>query len=310
MTNRKGLPVSAVAAVVMAALTACGSWLGAASDPGAAATRPTTTTSLTLVGQTPTATPLPQAGLRLGVVGDFGTGGAAEHAVADRMCVRHRAEPYDLVLTTGDNVYPTGAPERFDEAFFDPFACLIDDGVDFRAVLGNHDVQTDGGRPELEEPAFGMKGRNYILRSRGVRLVMTSAYPLEMRWLRRATRASAEDRWTIVVFHPPVYSPGTNHGSTPGFRPRLPRLFQRRGVDLVLNGHDHLYAVTKPLRRIRYVVTGGGGAPLYRCGDAWFSERCASRHHFLEVESSDDEIVVRAVSPSGRVFDSFRTAGR
>jgi hypothetical protein len=45
-------------------------------------------------------------------------------------------------------------------------------------------------------------------------------------------------------------------------RPLLDSLFQKHGVKLVFQGHDHLYYRTVR-SGITYVVTGGGGAPLY-----------------------------------------------
>ena len=244
------------------------------------------------------------------VIGDWGTGNATQYALGRRMCERRKRRPFDLVITTGDNIYPAGEPEDFPPNFYRPFACLLENGVRFRSTLGNHDVLTDGGRPELNEPRFGMKARNYVVRRSGVRFVLANSNRINRDWLRRATRAEPGDRWTIVAFHHPVYSPGTGHGSTDGFRPSLPRIFRRRGVDLVLNGHDHIYAVTKPLRRIRYVVTGGGSAPLYGCRSKWFSAVCRERHHFLEVAVTSTEVVVRAVPPEGRPFHVFRTRGR
>ncbi len=255
----------------------------------------------------PTTTPTPPEGklLRFAVVGDFGTGDDVQRAVARRMCDRMHRRSFELVVTTGDNVYPDGDPDRFQDAFFEPYRCLLRAGVRFRAVLGNHDVMTRSGRPQLREPAFGMKARNYVVRKRGVRFVMVDSNDLDREVLRANLRAEAGDLWTVVVMHHPVYSPGTGHGSTPGFE-TLPRMFARRGVDLVLSGHDHLYAVSKPLRGIRYVVTGGGGAGLYGCRAAWFSARCVPRHHFLEVAAAADELVVRAIPPRGRAFHTFR----
>ncbi len=243
------------------------------------------------------------------VIGDFGTGDDAQQAVADRMCSWRDKNAFDLVFTTGDNVYPDGHPDRFEESFYRPYECLTDDGVAFHAVLGNHDVKTDNGRPEIEDDAFGMGGRNYVVRTNGVRFVMIDSNNLNMDFLRRATRAREGDDWTVVSMHHPVYSPGTGHGSEPGFRPKLPRLFRKRGVDLVLQGHDHIYAVTKPLRGIRYVVTGGGGAGLYGCSDESFSAKCAERHHFLYVTATADELLVKAVPDEGKPFHRFRTAG-
>jgi hypothetical protein len=242
--------------------------------------------------------------LRFAVIGDFGTGSSIQKEVANRMCRWRASHPFDLVITTGDNIYPDGAAQYFEPNFFQPYECLLDNGVSFHATLGNHDVATDNGAPELGEPAFGIPRRNYVFRNAGVRFVMVNSNAINRAWLRRATRAGARDSWTVVAFHHPVFSPGA-HGSTPGFRPWMPRLFRSRGVDIVFNGHDHLYAVSKPIRRIRYVVTGGGGAGLYPCHDRWFSAVCRERHHFTYVRVGTEGIRVRAVPPEGKPFHVF-----
>src|SRR5881628_3024275 len=54
------------------------------------------------------------------VVGDSGTVGAHQSAVRDRML----STPADLLLHTGDMVYPDGAAEDFDPKFFWPYRDL------------------------------------------------------------------------------------------------------------------------------------------------------------------------------------------
>lgn len=268
------------------------------------------TTGPTPVEPAPTPTVAPSSDrFRFVALGDYGSGLQPQLEVADRMCRFHQRKPFDLVVTTGDNVYDSGEPTRFDEVFFEPYACLLDAGVRFRATLGNHDIQTENGRPELEEPAFGFRGRNYVFRRDGVRFVMVDSNALRTEWLREALRPEEGDRWTIAVFHHPVFSSG-EHGSTLGFE-HLPRLFRRRGVDLVLNGHDHNYEVTKSLGGIRYVVTGGGGASIRTCGAPLASTAvCIARYHFLEIVAGPKRIEVRAIPRRGRPFHSFTTTGR
>lgn len=197
-------------------------------------------------------------GLRFAVIGDFGTGGRDQYAVAEQMCRWREEQPFNLVVTTGDNIYPDGNPEDFEEKFFDPMSCLLDNGVRFRLSLGNHDVITDDGRPELEEPAFGMPARNYVFRRGGIRFVIANSNDFRMAWLERALQPGEGDRWTIAVFHHPVFSAGARHGSTPGLAEKLHGLFADAGVDLVLTGHDHVYSASKEQDGLRYVVTGGG----------------------------------------------------
>lgn len=240
------------------------------------------------------------------VIGDFGEGSLGQINVAARMCEWRQTHPFDDVYTTGDNIYPVGRREFFREKFFRPYACLFREGVDWHAALGNHDWATENGRPELEEPRFGMKGRNYVVREAGVRFVIANSNRLNRTWLRKRTKPEAGDLWTVVLFHHPVFSPGA-HGSTPGFVD-LPDLFARRGVDLVLNGHDHLYASIKRQLGVQYIVTGGGGATLYPCLPAYFTDVCEERHHFLYVEVGLDKLTVTAVPDQGPPIDRIEIA--
>lgn len=280
--------------------------LAGCSGPGEGVPAPGATVA------TPTASPAsaPTDRFRFLALGDFGSGSAEQYALANRMCRLRTNRGFDHVVTTGDNVYDDGAPAMFDTAFFKPYGCLLDGGVRFHAVLGNHDIRTDNGRPELDEPAFGMPRRDYVFRAGGVRFVMANSNSFNFDWLRKALTPREGDRWTVVSFHHPVFSSGV-YGPTPGLRPKLPRMFANKGVDLVLNGHEHHYEVSDELRQIRYVVTGGGGASVRPCGaDQWFRNVCMSRFHFLEIVAGPDEIVVKAMPPNGRSFHRFTTDGR
>lgn len=297
--------------VVALAGVVAGSLVGCRSEPdpaGGALRRGRQPTILPTVE--PSSSPAPGESFSFAVIGDFGTGDEVQRSVARRMCDWHDGHPFDTAVTTGDNIYPDGDPALFKREFIRPYRCLRRKGVSFHATLGNHDIITANGRKEIAHPKFGMGGRDYVMRAGGVRFVMVDSNSIEKRWLRRALVAEEGDRWTVVVFHHPVYSPGSGHGSTPGFRPALPRMFRQRGVDLVLNGHDHLYAVTRNLKGIRYVVTGGGGAGLYGCTEKSFSAKCKEIHHFLFVTAGPDQIEVTAVPARGRPFDRFVTTGR
>lgn len=243
------------------------------------------------------------------VIGDWGSGLAAEYAVADRMCRWREKHPYDFVFTTGDNIYPDGHPDDFQPNFFKPHRCSLKAGVTWHAALGNHDIVTRDGRPELNEPRFGMKDRNYVVRESGVRFVVWDSNRMPMRWLRKNTRAQEGDLWTVVLFHHPVVSGGTGHGSTPGLREKVSGLFSRRGVDVVFNGHDHNYSVSKPIGGVRYVVTGGGGATLRGCQRAPDVRYCRSRYHFMYVTVDGSQMRIHAVPAKGEQIHSFKIDG-
>ena len=257
----------------------------------------------------PTPSTTPSEPFHFVAIGDFGTGRVEQKQVADRMCAFRQKHPFDMVVTTGDNIYASGQPEAFASKFFEPYDCLLSDGVRFRSALGNHDIVSDNGRPELEEPAFGMEARNYVVRRAGVRFVIANSNALNMEWLRNALSPQTGDAWTVVSFHHPVFSGGNEHGPTPGFADSLPDLFARKGVDLVLTGHDHVYSVSREVRGIRYVVTGGGGARGYGCKDAPKVVRCIPKFHFLSVTVGPTEITVKAIPRFGAPLHRFSTDG-
>jgi Calcineurin-like phosphoesterase len=307
MRRGRGLAVAAGALFTVVAAGGCGGLRpGALSDRTTTVAKPGEAHAGAGAKGAPRTRPVR---LRFAVIGDFGDGSVAQAALARRMCWWRRRHPFRLVITTGDNLYPDGSRRYFHSRFFRPYRCLRRHGVKFHSSLGNHDYITRRGGPELATPAFGIPRRNYVLRRNGVRFVIANSNRLRVGWLRRRLPARPGDRWTFTVFHHPVLSPGP-HGPTPGFRPLLPRLFRKAGVDIVLNGHDHLFSVTRRRGGIRYVVTGGGGGVTYPCVARWFTKLCISRQHFLYVVAGRRSIRVRAVGIAGRPFAHFHTRGR
>jgi hypothetical protein len=85
-------------------------------------------------------------------------------------------------------------------------------------------------------------------------------------------------------------------------------LFERRGVDLVLSGHDHNYQRFAQHRGVHYVVHGGGGQRLYsleRCPRS-YPRRVVGReiHGWLYVRARAGSLTVKAVGPGGRFRDA------
>jgi hypothetical protein len=111
------------------------------------------------------------------------------------------------------------------------------------------------------------------------------------------------------VFHQPAYSCG-KHESTPEVQEELLPVIEGRGVDLVVNAHDHNYQRFPSIRGVTYVVSGGGAAPLYEVEDcpagtpdpvAWNDDV----HQFLYLSATPAQIKGQAVSVHSGVLDSF-----
>lgn len=255
--------------------------------------------------------------VRFIALGDFGTGNPEQKEVANAMCSQNAEERFSYVVTTGDNVYPSGSPDDFQEKFFNPFDCLFEEDVRFHATLGNHDIETDGGASQINELRFGMPARYYSWRIRDVAFVMLDSNELDeldspvpfqdeqTRWMRDQLEQARSSPWTVVVFHHPVFSSSTKHPSTPGFDELLAEPFSDLGVDLVLNGHAHNYQ-RATVFDVTYIVTGGGGASLYECSRPLFFPvtKCLSQHHFVEVEATPGGMSVTAIDEEGNTLDT------
>ncbi|RKZ30259.1 hypothetical protein DRQ33_08020 [bacterium] len=74
--------------------------------------------------------------------------------------------------------------------------------------------------------------------------------------------ASANPMYDFIIafVHRPFYSSGY-HGREEEMAAVLEPLLVANGVDLVLQGHDHMYERVFPQDGVHYIVTGGGGAP-------------------------------------------------
>jgi 3',5'-cyclic AMP phosphodiesterase CpdA len=247
--------------------------------------------------------PLPKNGVRFVVIGDFGTGGEPQRTVASSMCELHDRARFDVVVTTGDNVYPSGSPDDFQEHFKDPYLCLAERGVRWRAVFGNHDVETAGGVFQIQDPAFGMPGRYYAWRLGPVRFTMLDSNnldPAQLDWMRARLEDARAAPWSVVVFHHPVFSGGAKYGNTDGFDDLLGNTFARTGVDLVLNGHEHVYSRGED-GDVAYVVSGGGGAGVYPCAADFPPEVsvCEPVHHFLAIEATPRSLIASPITSEG-----------
>ena len=237
---------------------------------------------------------------RVAVIGDWGAGTSAQAAVARAMCEARKTEPFRIVVTTGDNFYaPDGT--AIARNYHTPMGCLLAGGVTWRATWGNHDVGHASTRTTLGA------GRWYRWSLGGVDFFMLDsnvpAAQDQRTWLRRELGSSAA-RAKVVVFHHPPFTAGTHEGDESVQAFWVP-LFERYGVTLVLNGHNHDYEHLV-VNGIDYVISGGGGARLYPCIRAPDGlKRCLSRHHFVLLEIRGDALELRALDVNGEELDSF-----
>lgn len=264
--------------------------------------------------------------VRVAVAGDTGTGGATARAVRDVLA----ATDPDALLLLGDLGYDTGSEADERKGLLVPYAGLLARTPTF-TVLGNHDVMTAGGAALLGAvplPTNAQDGseRFYAVDLGPVHLAVLdsnadlSVASAQRAWL-DADLAATTRPWRVVAFHHPVYSSG-DHGDTPGLAASLGSVLDARGVDLVLNGHDHDYershpvvagtatdtsggpAYADPAGPI-YVVSGGGGAALDPVGHGARTAVSIMAFHGLELVATPTSMSVTVRRTDGSVLDAF-----
>jgi 3',5'-cyclic AMP phosphodiesterase CpdA len=242
--------------------------------------------------------------LKFAVIGDNGTGDAAEYEVGRQMATAQRRFPFDQVLMLGDNLYGSETAQDYVKKFEEPYRPLLDAGVRFYATLGNHDSQAE----QFYKP-FNMAGQRYYTYSRAnVRFFVLDSNamdPKQRAWIETALKDS-HDEWKICYFHHPLYSDGGRHGSEVDLRVVLEPLFIKYGVNVVLSGHDHIYERIKPQHGIYYFVSGAGGQ--LRKGDLKRSDMTAAAfdqdRSFMLVEVNGTDMTFQTISRTGTTVDS------
>jgi acid phosphatase type 7 len=187
------------------------------------------------------------------------------------------------VLTLGDNAYPDGTAQDFEECY-DPTWGQFKERT--RPTPGNHEYHTEGARAYFDyfgdaagEPDEGYY--SYDLGSWHIVALNSNCGEAEIRcgpgsaqvqWLEEDLAANDEQKCTLAYFHHPLFTSGEYR---PGVE-RMERLWEilyAAGVDVVLNGHDHNYqrfapqdpeGRADPEEGIRQFVVGTGGRSNYQ----------------------------------------------
>lgn len=244
--------------------------------------------------------------LRFVSVADTGTGAKGQYAVAGAMNFYHKQNPYDLVILAGDNIYNNGEIEKINAVFERPYQALLKQGVKFQACLGNHDIRTANGDPQVRYVGFNMKGRRYYTFKRdrvqffALDTNGNADWKNQLVWLEKELSLSKAP-WKVVFGHHPIYASGV-YGSSPEFIKTFTPLFQKYGVQLYINGHEHHYERTRSINGTTYMITGSGAGTRPVKRSDW-TEYSAERLGFAAYEVYPDRIEISAIGTDKRVFD-------
>jgi hypothetical protein len=262
----------------------------------------------------PSAWTTTESAITFAVLGDNGSGGRNQMAVAEQMALTYQSTPYGLVLLAGDVSYYGSIEDRYEEVFAEPYRPLIQAGVEWELAIGNHEIsesKSDDAVAAIEAQvrAFGKPGTYYAARHGPMEVfVLDTSIPLhtgeggreQLQWLDEALAVSSAP-WKVALLHHPAYSSGA-HGSELRVRETVQPLLSRHGVDLAFAGHDHHYERTYPQDGVVWIVSGAG-CKRTRVGSSDFTAHAESTLQFMLVSIVEDSADVRAITTGGRVID-------
>jgi len=252
--------------------------------------------------------PIFDTSIRFAVIGDTGTGNPPQYDIAERMVEAHETFPFEFVIMLGDNMYGLERPVDYERKFSQPYAKLLDEGVEFYASLGNH----DNPNQRFYEP-FHMGGQRYYSFTKGDArfFALDSNYmdPEQLGWLRQELE-NTRQAWKIAFFHHPPYSSGAFHGPSVDLRKLLEPIFVEHGVRVVFSGHEHFYERIKPQKGVYYFIEGGS-ARLRRANirETDLTEKgFDTDNSFMLVEIHGETLFFETLARTGALVDSGEIA--
>ena len=209
--------------------------------------------------------------------------------------------------------------------------------------MGNHD-EDEGNPPSLAQDYlsdFGLGTSYYSFNFHNIHfLMMNSEIPFDTKspqysFVDNDLKIASSDKgikWIVVSFHSPMYTSPSKHPPNTPFAEAYHPLFDKYGVDLVLQAHNHNYQRSYPLTFNSgkttnptptsseknnynnpageiYVVAGTAGRSLYNLnGKASFNVNQFQGYGFLNLEMSDDGKTMTGKfysAKDGSIIDQF-----
>ena len=226
-------------------------------------------------------------------------------------------------LMAGDLVNRGAERDDWDSLFHN--AAGIYDRRTLVPVIGNHECQ--GGKPALYLKQFALPHngpdglepkRAYSFEYANALFVILDSNldpATQTRWLEEKL-ANTKAVWKFVAYHHPAYSSGGNRDNLE-VRAAWPPLFDKYHVDLALQGHDHAYLRTYPLKNHQRIadpksgtvylisVSGTKAYPQAPHDYTEFGMTNVATYQVLDIQISGNRLVYRAYDIDGKLRDEL-----
>ena len=255
------------------------------------------------------------------------TGGFGDDEINRRIFDQVRRYRPDFLLMVGDAVRNGSRYEDWERYFFGPGRDLFGN-TPFYLCPGNHE---ENAKWMHKFTAYPEPGNYYGFDYGSVHFTALDSTALveyregnpvrtgeldpgspQRRFLVEDLKA-ARAPWKVVFFHYPPYVSGDYQ--VEAMRELCP-VFEKFGVDLVINSHTIVYERSHPVRNNRinhkagttYIVAGGAGwepdwLPHKR---AWHTAQSLAVPHFVQVVVAGGRLELNAIDQEGRIFDRLQ----
>ena len=187
-----------------------------------------------------------------------------------------------FVFTMGDNQYFFGNAAEYNNCYKPRWGRFLSRTY---PSPGNHEYEngTNGnGYFDFFGGRVGDRGGYYSYNLGNWHIIALNSGPglpvsvatEQYQWLTRDLNENRNVKCTMAYWHHPVFTSGPSAGSN-GIMRDVFELLWRNGVDVIVNGHDHLYErffpqdhlqIRSPAAGVTQYTVGTGGAPLYDFG--------------------------------------------
>ena len=229
-----------------------------------------------------------------------------------------KLETPDFVLHTGDLV-ADGTDSSLWPVFFDIERDVLRHTALFPS-LGNHERNAGYFRDIFQEDrpyySFNWGNGHFIVMNSDIANFAASerekdAYWNEqVRWLEDDLQAHQAAAYRFVIAHHPPFTAVTRRqGDNPHMTALVP-MFEKYHVSAAFFGHDHNYQHYLK-NGIHYVVTGGGGAPLYDVDKPaeGITVKVVKTENFVTVKVDGKTAHVEAIAVDGTKLDQIDIQG-
>lgn len=215
-------------------------------------------------------------------------------------------EKPDFIVSAGD-MLENGKLVNWTENFFNKLHII--EGIPFVASEGNNDAGF-----ELFNKFLCINQRYYSCTYGNTKIILLDSNLSfnensdQIKWLEN-TLTNNNSLWTIVVFHKGPYLSTVPDGSMILYRKTLIPILEKYNVDLVLNGHNHIYDSTKPINGITYVSlpTLSGKLSKYEINEnsGYYNKTIYGKYGYGLITVSPLEIKIIIKDIDGSILDEL-----